>query len=319
MIVIKSQNLDLGSLLLITPFGGIIGSLQESHVCVPDQGIEPRHCKVYYNKNERSYCLIDLSKNGFTSLSHYSGLSFQDTAKATKQFVLNHASVLRLGEGTELLVHIHPGRDVTCNECEPGIVQQRLRTEKSKSDFTKEESTVYRKSKEKDRRSMLKALKRKYGINEGTKSDDEVTREVASETRDSQGSSSIVRPHLSNEDQLRPVIPKKKIYRDRAAERRATRIGSQNPYEKTDLTVGEKPIGPQNKGYKLLTKMGWSEGQRLGTDSSNQYNLLEPLIVTGHVGTTGLGSTTSAVNSTLNYKTAKRKPSSHLDDDCLDT
>ncbi|XP_021936806.1 angiogenic factor with G patch and FHA domains 1 isoform X2 [Zootermopsis nevadensis] len=52
-------------------------------------------------------------------------------------------------------------------------------------------------------------------------------------------------------------------YEDRAQIRRAT-VGSQDHHEKTQTALLEEPIHSDNKGYKLLTKMGWSEGQALG-------------------------------------------------------
>ncbi|GFG30944.1 hypothetical protein Cfor_04042, partial [Coptotermes formosanus] len=54
-------------------------------------------------------------------------------------------------------------------------------------------------------------------------------------------------------------------YEDRAQIRRIT-VGSQNDHEKTRTASLEEPIHSDNKGFKLLTKMGWSEGQALGKD-----------------------------------------------------
>ncbi|XP_033608424.1 angiogenic factor with G patch and FHA domains 1 isoform X2 [Cryptotermes secundus] len=54
-------------------------------------------------------------------------------------------------------------------------------------------------------------------------------------------------------------------YEDRAQIRRTT-VGSQDPHEKTQTASLEEPIHSDNKGFKLLAKMGWSEGQALGKD-----------------------------------------------------
>lgn len=62
-------------------------------------------------------------------------------------------------------------------------------------------------------------------------------------------------------------------YTDRARKRRET-VGSQNPHEKTEVASLDESIGAGNKGFKMLEKMGWKEGQSLGKDSQG---ILEPV------------------------------------------
>ena len=50
-----------------------------------------------------------------------------------------------------------------------------------------------------------------------------------------------------------------KSYKDRAGERRMQK-GSDNPYEKTEVSDVDSSIRSSNKGFKMLSKMGWSEG-----------------------------------------------------------
>ncbi|KAJ3649627.1 hypothetical protein Zmor_021358 [Zophobas morio] len=75
-------------------------------------------------------------------------------------------------------------------------------------------------------------------------------------------------------------------YTDRAQKRRDT-VGSQNPHEKTETASLNESISSQNKGFKMLAKMGWKEGQSLGKDSQG---MLEPLPIVGNPGTSGIGS-----------------------------
>ncbi|KAK9875271.1 hypothetical protein WA026_007662 [Henosepilachna vigintioctopunctata] len=74
-------------------------------------------------------------------------------------------------------------------------------------------------------------------------------------------------------------------YTDRAQKRRQT-VGSQNPHEKTQTASVEESISSQNKGFKLLSKMGWKEGQALGKE---RQGILEPINLESNEGTTGIG------------------------------
>ncbi|XP_064211964.1 angiogenic factor with G patch and FHA domains 1 isoform X3 [Tribolium castaneum] len=75
-------------------------------------------------------------------------------------------------------------------------------------------------------------------------------------------------------------------YTDRAQKRRET-VGSQNPHEKTEVASLDESISAKNKGFKMLEKMGWKEGQSLGKDSQG---LLEPVKLVSNPGTSGMGS-----------------------------
>jgi pSer/pThr/pTyr-binding forkhead associated (FHA) protein len=86
-------------------------------------------------------------------------------------------------------------------------------------------------------------------------------------------------------------------YTDRAQKRRET-VGSQNPHEKTEVASINEAISPQNKGFKMLAKMGWKEGQSLGKDSQG---IVEPVRLISNPGTSGMGNT-EIVNSTQTDK-----------------
>ncbi len=62
---------------------------------------------------------------------------------------------------------------------------------------------------------------------------------------------------------------------DRAAQRRKE-IGSTGINEKTMTASVETSIPSENKGFKMLSKLGWSQGQTLG---KNQTGLLEPVCI----------------------------------------
>ncbi|KAF5293020.1 hypothetical protein FQA39_LY13789 [Lamprigera yunnana] len=90
-------------------------------------------------------------------------------------------------------------------------------------------------------------------------------------------------------------------YTDRAQVRRQT-IGSHNEHEKTQVASLDQSLGTENKGFKLLSKMGWSEGQSLGKEGTG---LLNPIEVTPTIGTTGMGYTGTSMSKEFNENNAK--------------
>ncbi|XP_011310394.1 angiogenic factor with G patch and FHA domains 1 isoform X3 [Fopius arisanus] len=58
-------------------------------------------------------------------------------------------------------------------------------------------------------------------------------------------------------------------YKDRAQARRVC-VGSSDHHVKTQQSSVETSIAKDNKGFKLLSKMGWSEGQSLGKDGDGR-------------------------------------------------
>ncbi|GBM50667.1 hypothetical protein AVEN_45943-1 [Araneus ventricosus] len=63
------------------------------------------------------------------------------------------------------------------------------------------------------------------------------------------------------------VPPVNSGYEDKAEIRRKT-VGSQNPYEKTEVASMDISMSEFNKGYQMLKKLGWKEGETLGLKNS---------------------------------------------------
>ena len=76
-----------------------------------------------------------------------------------------------------------------------------------------------------------------------------------------------------------------KNYEDRASQRRK-KVGSSHDHEKTVQASVDKSISSENKGFKLLSKMGWNEGSSLGKSDSG---IKEPVQLKTQQGTSGLG------------------------------
>ncbi|XP_037034907.1 angiogenic factor with G patch and FHA domains 1 isoform X2 [Bradysia coprophila] len=80
------------------------------------------------------------------------------------------------------------------------------------------------------------------------------------------------------------LIPQQ-MKNDRAAQRRKE-VGSTGINEKTMTASIDTSIPSENKGFKMLSKLGWSQGQTLG---KNQTGLLEPIPLQSNEGKKGLG------------------------------
>ncbi|XP_058462030.1 angiogenic factor with G patch and FHA domains 1-like [Malaya genurostris] len=91
---------------------------------------------------------------------------------------------------------------------------------------------------------------------------------------------------LEDEKYVEPAEPCAPDYKDRAAHRRNTK-GSSNEHAKTVAASVDQHIDSKNKGFKMLSKLGWSAGQTLG---KNDEGLVEPIPIVSNVGTSGLGS-----------------------------
>jgi len=164
---------------------------------------------------------------------------------------IGHGTNIQIGK-SKLLCHVHPGNE-TCFECEPGVVKQTLEEE-----ARQEALLSVGRGKDKLRQNRLQNLKKKYGLGRG----------------DGVGENN-------------PQDPK---YVDRASVRRKVQ-GSDNPHEKTEAAHIDKSLGQENKGFNMLSKMGW-KGGGLGKDEEGKA---EPIKVELRAEKSGLGSNVPVV------------------------
>lgn len=249
LIVEESSKLQLGSLLLITCTGAIVGRDKNCQLCIPDVSVSKTHAETSYDNETCQYYVSDLGSQNGTFIN---GTRLSQCKEKSSPHILKHGDHLCFGF-CKLLVHIHPGTE-TCDECEPGQVQAKHNEESEKCVpliQTKEE-------KEKERRRRLRQLKKKFGL----------------QSMNYEQDSSSIKPPSSD-------------YHDRAKERQKTK-GSDNPYEKTAEPVSlNVTIPSDNKGYQLLKKMGWKEGEALGAKTSGET---EPVPINIRKSRAGLGS-----------------------------
>ncbi|XP_043507335.1 angiogenic factor with G patch and FHA domains 1 isoform X2 [Frieseomelitta varia] len=92
-------------------------------------------------------------------------------------------------------------------------------------------------------------------------------------------------------------------YQDRAQNRRQC-IGSLNHHAKTQQSSMDTSITKDNRGFKLLSKMGWSEGQSLGKEGGGPT---EPVSLTNNPSKTGLGAASEFPTIELDSTTEKKQ------------
>uniref|UniRef100_A0A1Q3G2U5 Putative glycine rich nucleic binding domain protein n=1 Tax=Culex tarsalis TaxID=7177 RepID=A0A1Q3G2U5_CULTA len=253
-IIVQESNvtgLRKGSLFVVTCKGGSLGREGDHDVIIPDINVSKFHLKFSYDKKNCTYRVLDLGSRNGTLLN---GARMAPTMQESDPFPLAHGDVLELNQ-TRLLCHVHDGA-ITCAKCEPGLL---MRGEEIGSgaggggaeDGEKIVNPV-------SHREGLKMLQKRYGLEE----------------------EKYVDP---------PVHPASSTggdYTDRAAHRRKTK-GSTNEHAKAQVASVDHHIPAENKGFRMLSKLGWSEGQTLG---KNEDGLREPIPMVANVGTSGLGS-----------------------------
>ncbi|XP_062549924.1 angiogenic factor with G patch and FHA domains 1 isoform X2 [Armigeres subalbatus] len=118
----------------------------------------------------------------------------------------------------------------------------------------------------------------------GTASDDErITKPVSYK----EGKKLLQRRFgLEDEKYVKKSGPAPEEYNDRAAHRRKVK-GSSNEHAKTEMASLNEQINSKNKGFKMLSKLGWSEGRSLGIRDQGP---MEPIRLKTNIGTSGLGS-----------------------------
>ncbi|CAO1360731.1 unnamed protein product [Diamesa serratosioi] len=94
-----------------------------------------------------------------------------------------------------------------------------------------------------------------------------------------------------------------KNYSDRS-EKRRVKVGSSNDHEKTIQASVNTSISSSNKGFKLLSKMGWKEGSGIGKGNAG---IKEPVHVKSQQGTSGFGSEAPALPIVMSFKKNSKK------------
>ena len=209
----KSDSIELGKLFIATCKGATIGREGNHEILLEDVPISKHHGKIEFDRKTTKYYLRDLGSQNGTFID---GKRLSTAKNQSDPNEIGHGSLIKIGS-TELICHVHPGIE-TCLKCEPGVVissQPKLNSTAA--------TNLSAKQLESKRKSEMKQLRKKYGIN--------------------------------NPGETKSVdISKAAGYTDRADDRRRL-VVSDNPFEKTQVASMEEPINDGNKGFKMLKKM----------------------------------------------------------------
>ncbi|KRX57988.1 Angiogenic factor with G patch and FHA domains 1 [Trichinella sp. T9] len=254
----NSSILKPKTLFIVTIQGATIGSGAKCDVQIQDADILNEHCRISYDGENKCYTLSAL--NGQCCWINDSMIAENELVK------LNHADLLQIGNSV-LRLHIHRGMN-TCVDCEPGIVV--METDEQTNNY--QSSSCSSISLEAQRKRELKRLKKEYGIDVG----------------------GFHFPSFLEEIYFNFLFQTYSIacettadYNDRASVRRRV-VGSDNPYLPVvvETSSTDRHVDSKNKGFKMLSKMGWKSGDGLGRKGDG---IKEPINPVSNVGTAGLG------------------------------
>ncbi|KAK6179858.1 hypothetical protein SNE40_012116 [Patella caerulea] len=255
-IVQVSDCLDVGDLSVITCTGGTVGREKgKNHVIIINDLNISRNHCSIWFDYDNNNYMIKDEGSQHGTYINTTRLSQPNTV--SHEAAVNHGDTMKVGS-TEFLLHIHPGND-TCLDCEPGEVKARV-----KKDEPNNYVIMSAAEKKKQKKAELNSIKKRYGL-----------KNMAYENNDK----AINNP----------------AYEDKAAVRRK-KVGSDGPGHKAEAPASvHKPISGKNVGHKLLSKMGWKEGEGLGKSSSG---IVDPINVNYRSNkAAGLGSSVSVEQS----------------------
>ncbi|XP_050401397.2 angiogenic factor with G patch and FHA domains 1 isoform X2 [Patella vulgata] len=251
-IVQVSDCFDVGDLSIITCTGGIVGREKgKNHVIMINDLNISRNHCSIWFDYDNNNYMV--KDEGSQHGTYINTTRLSQPNKVSHEAAVNHGDIMKVGS-TEFLLHIHPGND-TCLDCEPGEVKARV-----KKDEPNNIVILSAAEKKKQKKAELNTIKKRYGLK-----------------------------NMAYEDNNQAI--NNPAYEDKAAVRRK-KVGSDGPGHKAEAPASvHKPISGKNVGHKLLSKMGWKEGEGLGKSSSG---IVDPINVNYRSNkAAGLGSSVS--------------------------
>jgi pSer/pThr/pTyr-binding forkhead associated (FHA) protein len=269
LVVLESQLLPVHNIILVDANGITIGRDRswDRRLRLPEMAVSKYHCHIFSNtadifqdadeKQDSKFSIIDVgSQNG----TFVNGERLSLTKSASAPYPLRHLDVLSVGT-TKFQVHEHIG-SWPCEQCKSqnGNIIDIAATTLPKA-LSEEPEVGKSLSMEQARREELRRLKQKY----------------------SEG-----KPSRSSGNYVDRADARRKQHVDRSPVTRNSEmeVGNDQAYVQQASGVNVR-IGTENFGNRLLQKMGWKEGQGLGSSGSG---ILEPIRAEYREGRAGLGS-----------------------------
>jgi pSer/pThr/pTyr-binding forkhead associated (FHA) protein len=277
LVVLESQLLPVNNVILVDANGITIGRDRswDRRLRLPEMAISKYHCHIFSNSADifqdtdnkdkadqeptSNFSIIDVgSQNG----TFVNGERLSLTKAASAPYPLRHLDVISVGT-TKFQVHEHAG-SWPCEYCKShnGNVIDIATTSQVKTAEDPDNSKHFTKNeREMARREELKRMKQKYSDGKPTiKPNTYVDRAQARRKQQTEHSPSPVNRSYDME------------------------IDSYTPPQAS--LINER-IGAENIGNRLLQKMGWKEGQGLGSSGSG---IIDPIQAQFREGRAGLGS-----------------------------
>ncbi|CAM0136405.1 hypothetical protein VKS41_006779 [Umbelopsis sp. WA50703] len=278
MVVLESQLLPVNNIVLVDANGITVGRDRswDRRLRLPEMAVSKYHCHIFSTsadifqesgdaeeapKSTATFSIIDVgSQNG----TFVNGNRLSVSKAASSPAVLKHMDVISVGT-TKFQVHDHQG-GWPCEQCKHkhgNIIDIASTTQAKPTEPRHNAKHANKYDREQARRDELKRLKQKYHEEKPVRISG-IYVDRADARRKQQGSD--YNPISRQQDVDMPVTP----------------IQSPQPMQ------ANKRLGEENIGNRLLQRMGWKEGQGLGSSGSGMVDPIQPEYRQGRAG---LGAT----------------------------
>ncbi|CAJ0579466.1 unnamed protein product, partial [Mesorhabditis spiculigera] len=257
---------QMGQLNIVTITGGLIGSHASS--AIRSDSLAEYHSEIYYVNT------ADETRGPGYKLRVMPGCTASldgQVLEENDEFDLEHGSWFIAGE-VVLIIHVHYGYN-SCPRCDPGQMPKPMAMSEEAERVAKGAPKL---SKAAVRKRVLNAMKKQYGIMEGEQNETKYTDRAANRRRNV-GSTYPVNIQRQRAQASDP--------NDIYANCSARPVPGAAPF--TAPKTVNTPIEAENKGFKLLKMMGWTEGKGLGKEQSGRA---EPVAVLQKSDRAGLGT-----------------------------
>ncbi|CAB4415293.1 unnamed protein product [Rhizophagus irregularis] len=309
LVVIESGILKSGHLVLVDANGISMGRdrWDDRRLRLAEMPTSKHHCQIFFsstsiidNNNEEeesstpdAFFIIDIgSQNG----TFVNSQRLSESKMSSKPHQLNHMDEVTVGS-TKFQVHLH--KQWTCDVCtvtegkmidisnNSDVVSNNINKVKRKNNdgdlimnigVNMNNNTTQRELLEVQRREELNRLKRKY-----------------------MGPSNTNQKHTKYVDR---AALRREIHPDNAPIKKDWEDTSQN--STIEVKNFQTKIGSDNKGNKLLQKMGWKEGQGLGRNGTGMLNPIQFVTNEGRIGL-GAGGKKNQNNTMETLQEATRR------------
>ncbi|KAI7900521.1 SMAD/FHA domain-containing protein [Cokeromyces recurvatus] len=262
-VILSSPHFQPGQVVIIDENGITIGrdrsSWDNNRLRLPEMIVSKYHALVYFDKKEKVFYLVD---NGSQHGTFANNKRLSESKQSSLPYKLQHLDKIQIGS-TCIEVHEH-SIDWPCQSCVTSLPIDTSSIGKKKKEVSQMTTHVMSPEElELRRREWNRNAKRLYTFDKKQQ---------------------VQQNYVDRAEMRRKtLLPEKFIRIEESTEKKDTQ-------NKNTSHTAIQPV--QGIGNKMLQKLGWQEGQRLG---KNQSGILEPLMPTSQLDRSGLGSQQHAI------------------------